>query len=84
MKHRIQGILIAFAALAVFCMAGTHFGWFVSGNTVWLLLLLFVICVPVDLLLDWGLEKLGLRPESARLIKISLAAFAIALLTTIF
>lgn len=84
MKTRIQGILITFVALVAFCLAGTHFGWFTSNSIVWLLMLLFVIFVPLDFLLDWVLDKLGLSADAARLIKISLVAVAVVVLTMIF
>ncbi len=83
MKKRIQGILITFVVLAAFCFAGTKLGWFVSNNTAWLLLLLFALCVPVDFLLDWGLDKLGLKADTARLIKFSLVAVVVLVVTTI-
>lgn len=84
MKNRIQGILITFVALMAFCLAGTHFGWFTTNSTVWLLLLLFVIFVPLDFLLDWGLDKLGLSADTARIIKISIVAVVVVLLTIFF
>lgn len=84
MKNRMQGIIITFIALVALCLAGTHFGWFTSSSTVWLLMLLFVICVPIDFLLDWGLDKLGLSADTARFIKIALVAVAVVVLTMVF
>lgn len=84
MKKRIQGILITFVSLAAFCLAGTQLGWFTSNHIVWLLFLLFAIFVPVDFVLDWGLEKLGLSSDSARLVKISMVAVAVVLLSARF
>lgn len=84
MKNRIQGILITFVALVAFCLAGTHFGWFTSNSIVWLLMLLFVVFVPLDFLLDWGLDKLGISTDIVRIIKASLVAVAVAVLTILF